>query len=192
MSSKDLIQEGMQWRIGNSDLVKIWGDKWLLTPTTYKVQSPLKILTEDAVVRTLVDEETRGWNKALVYSIFAKEEADDISSIPLSKYGNPDMLVSQGSSNGEFTVRSAYYIEIDRKKESKGECSKNESEQNLWKMIWGFGVHVKISSLRRIICRRKVFLLILYVYFVKQKWKRRSTSYGIALWLLMYGGLVEG
>jgi hypothetical protein len=96
MSSKDLIQEGMQWRIGNSDLVKIWGDKWLLTPTTYKVQSPLKILTEDAVVRTLVDEETRGWNKALVYSIFAKEEADDISSIPLSKYGNPDMLVSQG------------------------------------------------------------------------------------------------
>jgi hypothetical protein len=140
MSSKDLIQEGMKWRIGNGNLVKIWGDKWLPTPTTYKVQSPITILPEEAVVRTLIDDESRGWKKALVNSVFSKEEADIIFSIPLSKYGNPDMLIWRGSSNGEFTVRSAYYIEKDRQEVTRGECSNNGNDQKLWKLIWGMKV----------------------------------------------------
>jgi hypothetical protein len=107
-------------RIGNGNLVKIWGDKWLPIPMTSKVQSPITILPEDAVVSTLIDGETRGWNKALVNSVFAKEEADIIFSIPLSKYGHPDMLTWRGSSIGEFTVRSAYYIEKDRQEVPRG------------------------------------------------------------------------
>lgn len=78
------------------------------------------------MVRTLIDGETRGWNKALVNSVFAEEEVDIIFSIPLSKYGNPNMLIWQGSSNGEFIVRSAYYIEKDRQEVTRGECSKKK------------------------------------------------------------------
>jgi hypothetical protein len=62
-------------------------------------------------VRSLIDGDTRGWNKALVQLIFTKEEADIIYSIPLSKYDNLDILAWRGSPNDEFTVWSAYYIE---------------------------------------------------------------------------------
>jgi hypothetical protein len=55
-------------------------------------------------VRSLIDGDTRGWNKALVQLIFTKEEADIIYSIPLSKYDNLDILAWRGSPNDEFTV----------------------------------------------------------------------------------------
>ena len=35
-----VIQEGTRWRVGNGKLIHIWDDKWLPTPSTYKVISP--------------------------------------------------------------------------------------------------------------------------------------------------------
>jgi hypothetical protein len=35
-----IVSDGLIWRIGTGSKVRIWGDKWLNTPSTYKVQSP--------------------------------------------------------------------------------------------------------------------------------------------------------
>jgi hypothetical protein len=66
MSSQDLIKEGLIWRIGNGCLVQIWGDKWLPSPTTYAVQSPKKLLPENAKVSVLIDSETKKWDQPLI------------------------------------------------------------------------------------------------------------------------------
>ena len=38
--SLDVIRKGTRWRVGNGKQIHIWDDKWLPTPTTYKVITP--------------------------------------------------------------------------------------------------------------------------------------------------------
>lgn len=36
-NSLEVIRSGTRWRVGNGKLIHIWKDKWLSTPSTYKV-----------------------------------------------------------------------------------------------------------------------------------------------------------
>ena len=36
----EVVKRGTRWRVGNVNRIHIWEDKWLPTPTTYKVISP--------------------------------------------------------------------------------------------------------------------------------------------------------
>lgn len=53
--AKKLLNEGLVWQVGNGRRIKIWGDKWLISPTTYAIQSPVHILLADARVCDLID-----------------------------------------------------------------------------------------------------------------------------------------
>lgn len=100
--------------------MQIWGDKWLPSPTTYTIQSPRQLLRIDATVSDRIDFDTKWWNGSLIHSIFSKEEADSITAIPLSKYGQPDLRIWRGTSTGEFMVQSAYHLEKERKEVQRG------------------------------------------------------------------------
>jgi hypothetical protein len=63
--------------------IKIWGDKWIMTPTSYTIQSPIRILDSDARVRQLIDEDSRWWNTPLIQEIFNPDEAAKICSMVL-------------------------------------------------------------------------------------------------------------
>jgi hypothetical protein len=47
--------EGLIWRIGDGKRVKIWGDKWVPQPPTFKIQSPSNSLPIDAMASELID-----------------------------------------------------------------------------------------------------------------------------------------
>lgn len=68
--------------------IKIWQDKWLPTSTTYMVQTPKRILAENARVKKLIDENTRWWNVSLIHEVFNAEEAISICQIPLSHHNS--------------------------------------------------------------------------------------------------------
>jgi hypothetical protein len=92
-ASRRLLQEGMRWRVDDGKSIRIWHDRWLPSPTTYAVQSPVTILGEDARVSSLIDDDSQWWNKELVYSIFNKEEADMICSMPICPRQQGDRMV---------------------------------------------------------------------------------------------------
>jgi hypothetical protein len=50
------------------------------------------------------------WNMGLVLAIFVEEEVKAISIIPLSPLQPQDQLVWSGTSNGLFSVQSAYHM----------------------------------------------------------------------------------
>ena len=54
-SSLDVIRKGTWWRVGNGKLIHIWEDKWLLTPSTYKVISPPNDMHQFAMISSLID-----------------------------------------------------------------------------------------------------------------------------------------
>lgn len=60
LAARELLMDGLIWRIGDGASVRIWGDKWIRGPTSYSIQSPCRILAEDATLDELVDECTRG------------------------------------------------------------------------------------------------------------------------------------
>jgi hypothetical protein len=101
---------GLIWRVGNGNLVKVWGSKWVPIPTTYEIQTPLRIIAPDSSVSVLIDRDQNWWKHQLVKEIFSEEEAKAILSIPIGGTNRPHTLIWRGMAFGMFTVRSAYHL----------------------------------------------------------------------------------
>jgi ribonuclease HI len=134
--ARELLEDGLVWRIGDGSNVKIWKDRWLPTPITYAVQSPPKVIPEDSLVATLIDQEAHTWNLGLINSIFNPEEAKVIASMPLCPSLPPDKLVWQGTTDGIFSVRSAYHMGMENTLRVRGSASGESFDNRIWKTIW--------------------------------------------------------
>jgi hypothetical protein len=87
-------------------------------------------------VCSLIDDDTKWWNKALVCSIFNKEEADIICCMPICPIQQHDRLVWLGSTKGDFNVKSAYHFPkslVDSNNESN---SSMNNVTKIWKEVW--------------------------------------------------------
>jgi hypothetical protein len=72
------------------------------SPTSYAIQSPIRILDREAQVSALVDNATMWRNISLVRSIFSEEESAMICSMPICPQRQQDRLVWLGTRNGVF------------------------------------------------------------------------------------------
>ena len=110
--------------MGNGKRIHIWEDRWLPTPTTYRVTSPQLDFGIFPMVSSLIDEDTKWWRMDLVRSIFLPHKAASILKIPISFRLPDDQLVWIGNKRGSFTVKSAYYIAMRMiDDQDLGECS---------------------------------------------------------------------
>ena len=140
-----VIKRGTRWRVGNGKVIHIWEDKWPPTPSTFKVISPPRILTDFPMVSTLIDSESRRWKVGLVRSIFLPFEANTIMNIPLSYNLLEDKIIWIGNKRGEFTMKSAYYIALKGVDSVEvAECFNGDPRIPLWKKLWHLKVPAKI------------------------------------------------
>lgn len=58
MSAKKLVRDGTRWRVRNGENIRVWGDKWLPTTSTYEVVSLRHFLHADTWVIELINPET--------------------------------------------------------------------------------------------------------------------------------------
>jgi hypothetical protein len=72
-NARSLLSKGLMWRVGDGKAIKVWGEQWIPTPTTFTVQSSLRILDENALVADLIDTETLGWKVDLIRAVFGEE-----------------------------------------------------------------------------------------------------------------------
>ncbi|XP_041024388.1 uncharacterized protein LOC121264998 [Juglans microcarpa x Juglans regia] len=136
-SAINIVKEGMIWRITNGEDVKIWQDKWIPTNNSGKVMSPVKILSSNAKVTELIDPNTRWWNMQLLHDIFWIEDRQQIIRIPVAQTTHlRDNIAWKYTSNGCFTVKSAYQLCKQRQDQDKGETSTIGQNKVLWKHIW--------------------------------------------------------
>ena len=61
-----MVRERLIWRVGNGENIRIWKDKWIWSPSTYKVQSPPSVLDPDATVSSLINRATNWWDAYLL------------------------------------------------------------------------------------------------------------------------------
>jgi hypothetical protein len=134
--ARKVLEDGLLWRVGNGESIKIWSDKWLSSSFSHKVHTPIRGLDGNARVSDIIDSGTGWWNISLIRSIFDPGEADLICGIPLSPLRNLDKLIWQGTSHGFFIVKSAYHAEKQRRSSAEGESSKAVEDSTLWRKIW--------------------------------------------------------
>jgi hypothetical protein len=60
-NARELLSQGLLWRVGDGQSSKIWGDCWIPTPTTYKVQFCPCLLDRNSLVSSLIDPISKSW-----------------------------------------------------------------------------------------------------------------------------------
>lgn len=139
-SSCALIKEGLIWRIGNGKTTRIWEDRWILRPSSFRIQSPPSILDPLATVSQLLDAKGHSWNQHLLHQLFSVEEQAIIQSLPISFTDREDRLIWRGADTGIFTVKSAYHIQKTWESSQKAKCSVRKNQSKVWKTLWKLNI----------------------------------------------------
>jgi hypothetical protein len=87
----------MGWRVGNGEHIRIWGDKWSLSPSPHLIHSPVNVLPSNVTVSSLINTNSGWWNYSLIEPVFTREEVEQICSIPISPLHQPDKVVWSGT-----------------------------------------------------------------------------------------------
>jgi hypothetical protein len=86
------------------------------------------------------------WDMRLIEEIFLPFEANIISQIPLRGIHRPDRQIWAHSSNGMFSVQSAYKMLMeDLKAKESGTSSTTQRWKAFWKNLWSVKVPRKIK-----------------------------------------------
>ena len=135
-NNKGLSVVHRQW-----ERVHIWNDRWIPTPSSSKVISPRKAQYKEVMVSDLIDTDRRSWDAAKVKSILIPHEAEIVLGIPINYRLPDDSVIWVGTSNGNFTIKSAYGVAQNCLKEGSsrfdmGSSSDNSKMKAIWKMVW--------------------------------------------------------
>ena len=190
--SKIVLQEGLRWRVGTGEKIKIWDDKWLPSCSTYQVISPRSFLDDFATVDKLICRDTMTWDSDILERLFLPRDVEAIKSIPLSLCRPSDILIWMGTKRGDFSVRSAYHILLNQSHAAEASSSSSSRGQiqrggRLFglcqcnpKSSFSFGVLVKRFCLPKPICLTKGFHKHIRAYGVGMKPKLWAIFFGVA------------
>lgn len=138
---KELLMKGLIWTIGEGKSVKIYEDKWILRPTSFKPIS-LQTLPRLTTVQQLI-QAPRQWNKALIDSHFLNHNAKEIKSIPLPRTHQPDSLYWFYKQKGFSSVKSAYQLGLEQKLSSN--ATSLADYMKWWSTLWKLQIPNKVK-----------------------------------------------
>lgn len=146
LQARKVVQSGGKWRVGNGSSIRIWGDNWLNGSSTGQIVSPRHYFPEDATVSCLINKDLHEWKAQLVEHIFLPHEATSILGIPLSSHACVDTVIWPHTTNGRYSVRSAYRFLMERANRDRPSHSSMENESIMWKNIWSLKAIPRIKS----------------------------------------------
>ena len=134
----------MRWQVGPGNKIRVWRDKWIPRPSSYKVISPEFQNSKDALVCELINRASNEWDIDKLSQWFIPEDRDTILGIPLSSSNTSDRLVWAETKNGKFIVKSAYTLALEELKNLELAKYSNEvTSRKLWKTIWNLNIQQK-------------------------------------------------
>ncbi|XP_027166037.1 uncharacterized protein LOC113766004 [Coffea eugenioides] len=149
MGARQLVELGIRRRIGNGKSTNIWEDSWLPDNHQGKVISQKPQGCNLLKVEELIIQ--KRWNKNLIFKNFSAKEAECILSIPISLTNREDSNYWVHSSNGNYTVRSAYKVQAEGlmereqvNKEVTG-TSWSSNRKKCWKHLWKLNIKNKVK-----------------------------------------------
>ncbi|KAJ0081310.1 hypothetical protein Patl1_12097 [Pistacia atlantica] len=93
MAARPILESGLMWHISDGSKARIWQDKWLPSPSSFKIQSQCLGMDLEAKVATLIDPQSKSWKLDMLKDLFSESEVSTICQIPISVFNRPDKLV---------------------------------------------------------------------------------------------------
>jgi len=112
LSAGTLVEKGSRWLVGDGDTLDIWHSRWLPRSVTFAPYTPKPLDGSISKVSDLIDYEQGGWKEGLIRELFLQGDAETILDIPLCSSWPRDKLIWHYTSNGRFTVQSAYQLQV--------------------------------------------------------------------------------
>ena len=145
-NSLNVLKSGTRWRVANGRRIHIWDDKWLPSPSTFKVITPSRITEDYPMVSSLIDLNTRWWKIDYIRALFLPVDVEAILKIPLSFNMPDDRIIWIGNKKGEFTVKSVYFVAVNLLESAEiVECSPGDPFLPLWKKLWKLDLPEKVK-----------------------------------------------
>ena len=144
--AQSVVHNGHRWQVGNGESIRVWHDRWLPNPSTFKLTSPPVGLPFDAWVSSLIDPSDKCWHINMVRQTFSSNDATSILGIPLSARLSADRLVWAYSTKENFTVRSAYNVALSSTFGSVPGPFNGKNSGTFWKSLWGLNVPNNIKN----------------------------------------------
>jgi hypothetical protein len=144
---RDLLCEGLVWKIGNGSSVKVWEDNWI--PRAGLMRPYGLISGSDSVseVEELLLPYIQGWNEAKLRAVFFETDVEDIRRIPVGRAGSDDYIAWNYTKDGVFSVRSAYHLKMQlyRVRADRPSSSNTYSKHRGWLALWGADLPGKVK-----------------------------------------------
>ncbi|XP_073357926.1 uncharacterized protein [Aegilops tauschii subsp. strangulata] len=145
LHGRDLLADGLIWRIGDGSRILIHHDNWLPRNGSHMPLGQCYIagITH---VGDLLEADGSSWDKQKVQEMFAPDEAQEILQIPVGGPSVQDYQAWNYTKNGVFTVRSAYHLRMSQKRVMQSELgvpvaippesASSQSALSKWLMTW--------------------------------------------------------
>ncbi|XP_075650169.1 putative mitochondrial protein AtMg00310 [Castanea sativa] len=109
LQAREVICKGARWRIGDGSVINIWKHRWLNSSGGGLIVTP-QLDSSLITVKDLFIPDTKVWNTELIGQNFLPWEAESIQSIPISHYPMEDLLIWPFTTDGSYSVKSAYQM----------------------------------------------------------------------------------
>lgn len=141
---KDILIKGLSRVIGNGRNTRIWSDPWVPRCRDYRVYGRGNEGQEDAphYVSELVEEGQ--WKRDVLEQWFNDWEVRAIQNIPLPVHDMNDEWMWRYTKNGQFSVRSAYFITLFEERREHPTTSSG-ANHGTWKILWRQKILPKIK-----------------------------------------------
>ncbi|CAN1285220.1 Uncharacterized mitochondrial protein AtMg00310 [Linum perenne] len=104
LKTQSLLQQGIRWRAGNGNGIRVWSDPWL-----------------------------KSWDEELLEELFLPDDVEAILRITPSTEQENDTMIWHVSQDGEYSVKTAYKEEMKRE-HSREPLSVQGPWKKLWEM----------------------------------------------------------
>ena len=147
LKGREIIRQGLKWRIENGSKVRIYGDAWLPRFRQGKILSPVIDGQANARVYSLINHDSLCWKEDEIDRCFIPEEAALIKAIPLSLFNREDVPYWPHTWDGVFPVRFGYRLCLDLAKTEAANSTGAEDATAVWKAIWRLQVPNRVKNL---------------------------------------------
>lgn len=142
-SARDVIRDGLVWRVGNGTHINLWNDPWLPGKENNRIKGH-DIGTSWITVDQLIEGST--WNRELIHKLVDSETANRILTIPISDSRPEDIRVWKFEGTGEYTVKSDYRAIVTELLQNKPNLSpKTEEYRRFYQGLWKLDIPAKIK-----------------------------------------------
>jgi len=142
--ARNVIEKGMQWRIGDGNHVRLFHDNWIPGQfPTKAVPNRLEAISE-AKVSSMIDPDSREWNVESLENCVAPFLIQKILAIPICRTNQDDILFWPRSKDGSYTVKTGYQLLCELEKAEDALSSNTASKKASWNHIWKLNIPNKM------------------------------------------------